>query len=92
MMGAHDLDGNVLDDKYGLDREVDIYAQDDEDDVEKAEDSGFLKVYKEGDENAGDVETETAASSEIQFRRAEDADMDLKLPGAVAEDGSKPMI
>jgi hypothetical protein len=43
-MGAHDLEGNALEDKYGLDQEVDIYAQDDEDDVEKVEGegSGFL--------------------------------------------------
>ena len=29
-----DLEGNKLDDKYGMDQEVDIYAKDDEDDVE----------------------------------------------------------
>ena len=59
-----DLNGNKLDDQYGMDREVDIYANDDEDDVEK-EGSSFLKVYKEGQDQAAEGEDETAASSEI---------------------------
>ena len=91
-MTAHDLEGNVLQDQYGLDQEVDIYAGEDEDDVEKEAGSGFLKVYKEGEDQAAEGETETAASSEIQFRRPEEADMDLKLPGATDEGGNKPLI
>ena len=91
-MASHDLEGNVIQDKYGIDQEVDIYDDDDEDDVEKDEGSSFLKVYKEGEDKPAEGETETAASSEIQFRRPEDDDMDLKLPGAADEDGNKPLI
>lgn len=92
LMASHDLEGNVIQDKYGIDQEVDIYDDDDEDDVEKDEGSSFLKVYKEGEDKPAEGETETAASSEIQFRRPEDDDMDLKLPGAADEDGNKPLI
>jgi len=65
-----DLDGKKLEDKYGLDQEIDIYAKDDEDDVNK-EGSSFLNVYKEGEQNPDD-DAETAVSSEIQFKRSED--------------------
>lgn len=91
-MTTHDLEGNVIQDKYGMDKEVDIYADDDEDDIEKEAGSSFLKVYKEGEDKAAEGETETAASSEIQFRRPEEADMDLKLPGTTDEQGNKPLI
>jgi len=45
LMGSHDLEGIQIRDKHGMDQEVDVYADDDEDDVEKEQKPNFLKVY-----------------------------------------------
>ena len=88
-MGQMDLEGNVIKDEYGMDREIDIYAKDDEDDVKDGE-NGFLKVFKKS-ENLKEEKEEPMG--EVKTRRQEDEDIDLKVPSsATGGDGEKPMI
>ena len=68
-----DADAQGIDDKYGYSEDTEklkqkMFAQDDEDDVEG---SGFLNVYKEGDDS--EVQTEKKLTKEqIKFKEVND--------------------
>lgn len=60
------FDGDQINDQYGMNNEVNVFADNDEDDVAQQK-SGFLNVYKENqDQNV--VENDENISSEIKYK------------------------
>jgi hypothetical protein len=68
------MEGDIIDDKYNVQTEVDKNKLFAEDDSEKSKREGFLKIFKENEKKQKNAEPESNLDSNIRFRQEEDED------------------
>ena len=85
------MEGDIIDDKYNVQTEVDKNKLFAEDDSEKSKREDFLKIFKENEKKQKNAEPESNLDSNIRFRQEEDEDQDFKL-NTSAQPGKKPLI
>ena len=73
------MEGDIIDDKYNVQTEVDKNKLFAEDDSEKSKREDFLKIFKENEKKQKNAEPESNLDSNIRFRQEEDEDQDFKL-------------
>ena len=74
------MDGDVINDKYNVQTEVDKNKLLADEDRETSKREDFLKIFKENDKKQKKAEPEITSDSNIRFRpEEEDEDSDFKL-------------
>jgi hypothetical protein len=68
------MEGDIIDDKYNVQTEVDKNKLFAEDDSEKSKREDFLKIFKENEKKQKNAEPESNLDSNIRFRQEEDED------------------